>query len=100
MQKSRPFVLIPLPFTTCPIVRKYAYARLAKPAATHAQLASYFNDVPRPEQVRSIADLQPTIELYHHLVRASLTRHAVLFYDLALAQVYYQPGRINFKSNA
>ncbi|MCO5196499.1 MAG: effector-associated domain EAD1-containing protein [Anaerolineae bacterium] len=77
-----------------PIVRKYAYARLANPAATHAQLASYFNDVPRPEQVRSIADLQPTIELYHHLVRAKKFDEAwVLFRDRLWHKVYYQLGQ-------
>ncbi|MCO5195907.1 MAG: hypothetical protein M9930_21825, partial [Anaerolineae bacterium] len=76
-----------------PIVRKYAYARLANPAATHEQLASYFNDVPQPDQVRSMADLQPTIELYHHLARAEQYDEACdLFYDRLATPLYYQLG--------
>ena len=76
-----------------PIVRKYAYARLANPAATHEQLASYFNEVPQPEQVLDIADLQPTIELFHHLARAEKYDEAQkLFRDRLVDPLYFQLG--------
>jgi tetratricopeptide (TPR) repeat protein len=76
-----------------PIVRRYAYTRLTDPAATHAQLASYFGDVPLPEKVSSVADLQPTIELYHHLARARKYDNAwTLYRDRLLMPIYYQLG--------
>jgi tetratricopeptide (TPR) repeat protein len=53
-----------------PVVRRYAYDRLADKEGTHARLRDYFAAVPEPEQVESLDDLAPTIELYHHTVRA------------------------------
>jgi hypothetical protein len=58
-------------FDLHPIVRRYAYDRLAAPDrdAAHARLRDYFAAVPEPEKVTSLDDLAPVIELYHHTVR-------------------------------
>ncbi len=49
-----------------PIVRGYAYDRLADKAGVHTRLRDYFAAVAAPEKVESLDDLAPTIELYHH----------------------------------
>ncbi len=58
-------------FDLHPIVRRYAYDRLAGAdrAAAHRRLRDYFAAVPPPERVRTLDDLAPVIELYHHTVR-------------------------------
>ena len=55
-----------------PVVRGYAYDRLADKAGVHGQLRDYFAAVPAPDEdaVQSVEDLAPVIELYHHTVRA------------------------------
>jgi tetratricopeptide (TPR) repeat protein len=53
-----------------PVVRRYAYERLGDKASVHTQLRDYFAAVPQPEHIESLDDLAPTIELYHHTVRA------------------------------
>lgn len=59
-------------FDLHPIVRHYAYDRLAAPerAAAHTRLRDYFAAVPKVEKVTRLEDLAPVIELYHHTVRA------------------------------
>ena len=59
-------------FDLHPIVRRYAYDRLAAPdrAAAHTTLRDYFAAVPAPDKVTRLEDLAPVIELYHHTVRA------------------------------
>jgi len=71
-------------FDLHPIVRRYAYERLGddERRATHNQLRNYFAAIPPPEQIRSLDDLQPAIELYHHIVRAGQ-------YDAAWILLYY-----------
>lgn len=58
-------------FDLHPIVRRYAYERLTSPVRTtvHASLRDYFAAVAIPDQPRTINDLMPVIELYHHLVQ-------------------------------
>jgi tetratricopeptide (TPR) repeat protein len=76
-----------------PIVRRYAYARLTDAAGVHAQLVSHFEAVPEPEKVQTLADLQPTIELYHHLARAGKYDEArVLYRDRLVSTLYFQLG--------
>jgi tetratricopeptide (TPR) repeat protein len=55
-----------------PIVRHYAYDRLADKVGIHIRLRDYFAKIPVPDRnnVRSIEELAPVIELYHHTVRA------------------------------
>jgi tetratricopeptide (TPR) repeat protein len=78
-----------------PIVRRYAYDRLAAPdrAAAHAHLRDYFAAVPQPDKVRSLDDLTPVIELYHHTVQAGQYDEAhTLFRDRINQATYYQFG--------
>lgn len=55
-----------------PIVRRYAYDRLGsnERSIVHSQLRDYFAAVPPPKRVQSLDDLNPVIELYHHMVKA------------------------------
>lgn len=59
-------------FDLHPIVRRYAYDRLAAPdrAAAHNRLRDYFAAVTVPDKVTRLDNLAPVIELYHHTVRA------------------------------
>jgi len=76
-----------------PIVRQYAYDRLADKEGVHARLRDYFAAVPAPDEVRSPDDLEPVIELYHHTVRAGRCDEACdLFYDRLDKPTYYRFG--------
>jgi hypothetical protein len=76
-----------------PIVRRYAYDRLADRGATHGQLVIYCEAVPRAQRIRSLEDLAPAIELYHHLTRAERYDEArELFRDRLHSSLYYQLG--------
>jgi tetratricopeptide (TPR) repeat protein len=82
-------------FDLHPIVRRYAYDRLAAPdrAAAHTRLRDYFAAVPPPEKVTRLEDLAPVIELYHHTVRAGQFDEARrLFRDGIHRAAYYQFG--------
>ncbi len=94
--RTTPFPLPSPPSTSYdlhPIVRRYAYARLTDAAGVHAQLVSHFEAVPKAEKVQTLADLQPTIELYHHLARAGkYTEACDLYYDRLHSPIYFQLG--------
>jgi tetratricopeptide (TPR) repeat protein len=78
-----------------PIVRRYAYDRLGgvEREAAHGQLRDYFAAVPPPEQVRTLEDLAPVIELYHHTVWAGQYDEALdLFYDRLVNPLHFQFG--------
>jgi tetratricopeptide (TPR) repeat protein len=78
-----------------PIVRAYAYNRLADKEGIHGQLRDYFASAPMPdpEQITRIEDLGPLIELYHHTVCAGQYDHAVeLFHDNLADPLYYRFG--------
>jgi tetratricopeptide (TPR) repeat protein len=82
-------------FDLHPIVRRYAYDRLAAPdrAAAHIRLRDYFAAVPKPDKVTRLEDLTPVIELYHHTVRAGQFDEArTLFRDRLHKTLYYQLG--------
>ncbi len=82
-------------FDLHPIVRRYAYDRMATPdrTAAHAQLRDYFAAVPEPDKVETLEDLTPVIELYHHMVRAGQYDKArKLFSDRIDKPTYYQFG--------
>lgn len=66
-----------------PIVRRYAYDRLHGDARTqtHSQLRNYFEAVPEPDKVHSLADLAPAIELYHHLIGGGQFDQALELFD-------------------
>ncbi len=78
-----------------PVVRGYAYDRLAGREGVHAQLRDYFAAVPTPDEeaVQSVDDLAPVIELYHHTVRAGRYDEArTLFRDRLAKPLYYRFG--------
>jgi len=78
-----------------PIVRRYAYDRLAggEREEAHRHLRDYFAAVPPPERARTLDDLAPVIELYHHTVRAGQYDEArTLFRDRLATLLYYQFG--------
>jgi tetratricopeptide (TPR) repeat protein len=76
-----------------PVVRRYAYDRLADKEGIHTHLRDYFAAVPPPERVESLDDLAPTIELYHHTVRAGHYDEARdLFYGRLNEPLYYRFG--------
>jgi tetratricopeptide (TPR) repeat protein len=82
-------------FDLHPIVRHYAYDRLAAPerTASHTRLRDYFAAVPEVEKVTRLEDLTPVIELYHHTVRAGQFEEAFTLYDDRLSDpLYYQLG--------
>ena len=82
-------------FDLHPIVRRYAYDRLAAPdrAAAHTQLRDYFAAVPPPDKVTRLEDVAPVIELYHHTVRAGqLDEARTLFRDRLATPLFYQLG--------
>jgi tetratricopeptide (TPR) repeat protein len=82
-------------FDLHPIVRRYAYDRLAAPdrAAAHVCLRDYFAAVPKPDKVTCLEDLIPVIELYHHTVRSGqLDEAGTLFRDRLHSTGYYQLG--------
>jgi len=72
-----------------PIVRRYAYDRLAggEREEAHRTLRDYFAAVPPPERVRTLDDLAPVIELYHHTVRAGQYDEARDLLDARLVPV-------------
>ncbi|HUV05579.1 MAG TPA: DUF4062 domain-containing protein [Armatimonadota bacterium] len=78
-----------------PVVRQYAYDRLADKEGVHARLRDYFAAVPAPdeEKVESLEDLASVIELYHHTVRAGRCDEACdMFRDRLSRLTYYRFG--------
>ena len=77
------------------MVRQYAYDRLTDKTGVHSRLREYFSDVPDVDvqKLKSVDDLRPVIELYHHTVRAGLYEDAFNLYGGRLHdQLYYQLG--------
>ena len=80
-------------FDLHPIVRKYCYDRLKGKKGVHSKLIDYFEEVPKPENIESLDDLAPIIELYHHTVRAGRNDQAVvLFRDRLVKPLHYEFG--------
>ncbi|MEA3403421.1 MAG: toll/interleukin-1 receptor domain-containing protein, partial [Armatimonadota bacterium] len=78
-------------FDLHPIVRQYAYDRLSDPEGVHEKARDYFDARPKPDTIESVDDLAPTIELYHHTVRAGRYHDAFkLLYNRLHDQLYYQ----------
>lgn len=78
-----------------PVVRGYAYERLANKSRVHTRLYDYFAAIPAPDknEVQTLDDLLPVIELYHHTVRAGRYDHACnLYYERLGHPLYYRLG--------
>jgi len=72
-----------------PVVRHYAYNRLADKVWVHTLLRNYFLlAIPKPgeEKVQNVEDLAPVIELYHHTVRVGWYNLAAKLYRDRLAK--------------
>lgn len=82
-------------FDLHPIVRRYAYDRLATPdrAGAHTRLRDYFTAEPTSNIVRSLDDLYPVIEMFHHTVLAGQYDEArTLFRDRLDRPTFFQFG--------
>jgi tetratricopeptide (TPR) repeat protein len=78
-----------------PVVRGYAYDRLGDKPVIHIRLVGYFAAVPALEenQVQSLDDLIPMIELYHHTIRAGRYDEAYQLYrDRLDTLIYFRFG--------
>jgi len=88
-----------------PIVRKFFYGKLLNPKPVHEKLVNVLEPradkvVPPsagifmfPVNIQSLTDLNPVIELYHHLIRAGKYDEAErLFYDRLSKLLYYRFG--------
>jgi len=81
-----------------PIVRHYAYDHFTdekRRKEAHVGLAKYFNDnMPATNtKVKTLEDIAPVIELYHHMVGAgNLDEACDLFYDRLHNMLFYQFG--------
>lgn len=84
-------------FDLHPIVRRYAYERFtdSERQQTHTDLALHFIDVMpvTNKSVKTLEDLTPVIELYHHMVRAGKLDEACnLYYHRLFRPTHYQFG--------
>ncbi|MGK7909936.1 MAG: TIR domain-containing protein [Synechococcus sp.] len=83
-------------FDLHPIVRRYAYDRMgrAERSSAHGQLRDYFAAVPAAERVKTLDDLVPVIELYHHMVRVGQYDEALKLLQERLMPhpLYFQLG--------
>ncbi len=81
-----------------PIVRHYAYDNFTdekRRKEAHVELAMHFIDVMpvTNKNVKTLEDLAPVIELYHHMVRAgNLDEARKIFHDRLDTPTYYQFG--------
>jgi hypothetical protein len=83
-----------------PVVRQYAYNRLTEKAGVHARLRDYFANIPAPENARSLEELSPKIERFHHTLRSGQSDEAlqlflvrdglrdVLYYHLGISALH------------
>jgi len=74
-----------------PIVRKYAYDKLENKQGIHAQIREYFATVPVPEeeQVQSVEDLAPVIEVYYHTICTGQYDEALELFGSRLNKLLY-----------
>lgn len=75
-------------FDLHPIIRNYAYERLIGKEDIHFLLRSYFVTISliASNEVRSIEQLLPTIELFHHTIRTGLYQEAFQLYKDRLSK--------------
>jgi tetratricopeptide (TPR) repeat protein len=81
-----------------PIVRHYAYDHFTdekRRKEAHVELAMHFIDAMpvTNKNVKTLEDLTPVIELYHHMVRAGNLDEALkIYYDRLQKAIYFQFG--------
>ena len=83
-------------FDLHPIVRRYAYMHFTdgERKKTHVQLGTYFiyNMPNTNEPIKNLDDLDPEIEIYHHMVRAGKLDESRAFLRDFSQELYYQFG--------
>ncbi len=83
-----------------PIVRHYCYERLPDKKSVHTRLRDYFSKISVPDEnkVKSIEDLAPLIELYHHTLHAGRYDEASeLYRDRLNDLLFYRFGVYQIK---
>jgi tetratricopeptide (TPR) repeat protein len=80
-----------------PIIRKYCYDRLRDKQGVHSQLRDYFATVSskKKEEIESLADLDPVIELYHHTLNSGRYDEACNLLNTRLI-----PNQLHFRFGA
>jgi len=74
-----------------PIMRSFLYDSLIAKDKVHERAVAYFQAIPKVEKVVKLEDLNPVIELYHHLASAGKFDEARrIFHDRIDAPTYYQ----------
>jgi hypothetical protein len=74
-----------------PIMRSYLYDGLTSKETVHQLAITYFTAQPAKEKVITLADLEPVIEQYHHLVRAGKYDDAYnLYVDRLTDYLFFQ----------
>ncbi len=75
-----------------PIMRSFLYDSLTTKDKVHERAVEYFQAIPKVEKVVKLEDLNPVIELYHHLVGAGKLDEALdlLAKRLIPEPLYYQ----------
>ncbi len=74
-----------------PIMRSFLYDSLTAKDKVHERAAEYFQKIPPVEKVVKLEDLNPVIELYHHLASAGKFDEARrIFHDRIDKPSYYQ----------
>ena len=83
-----------------PIMRSYLYNGMTRKASIHQRAIVYFQAIPGKEKIVSLADLEPVIEQYYHLVRAGKFDEANEVYSARLFRLlYYQLGEYSLAIN-
>ncbi len=80
-----------------PIMRSYLYNTLTGKDNVHQLAADYFNRIPQKDKVISLTDLEPVIELFHHLIRGNNFAQAYSLYISRLStplQIQLSQNRI------
>jgi len=78
-----------------PIMRSFLYDNLTTKDEVHERAAEYFQKIP-PTKIVKLEDLNPVIELYHHLVEAGKMDEAfALLRDRFADIIYYQLSAYN-----
>ncbi|MCP5108839.1 MAG: DUF4062 domain-containing protein [bacterium] len=78
-------------YTIHPIMCSFLYHKLEDKIETHNLAVRYYDTLPKVEKIISLEDLNPMIELYHHMIKAENFDVALeLLYERIYNPTYYQ----------
>ena len=72
-----------------PVMRSFLYDKLSNKENVHELAITYFEAIPSKEEIVSVEDLQPIIELFHHLVKAKKYDDSFELFKYRLATILY-----------